>query len=142
MGIIARQGIKRSIISASGVLIGGISTILVYPLAKDAAGYAQFIFNTAMLLSLLLGFGSSGLVIKYFPEFKAKKTKGYLGIIISFSLASIIIVSTILFILKDRIFELLKKIDFKNLNLFPENLGNSPHLDGYVLSFLIVFCVL
>ncbi len=110
MGIIARQGIKRSIISYIGVFIGMVSTIFVYPLARDAYGYVQFLISTSSVLALILGFGGTGLVVRYFPEFK--KDKGYLGIVLSFIFSAIIIVSFILFLLKDTIYKFLKARDF------------------------------
>jgi len=119
MGIIARQGIKRSIISYIGVVIGMISTIFIYPLARDAYGYVQFLISTSTILALVLSFGSTGLIVRYFPEFK--KDKGYLGIIFSFIFIMIIIVSGILILLKAPIYQFLEVRDF-NLDLLNQNL--------------------
>lgn len=134
MGIIARQGIKRSIISAIGILLGIISTIFIYPKSKEAYGFAQFIFGNAMILSLFLGFGSSGLVVRYFPEFKSKKINGYLGIVLSFSLTTILLTSVIAYIFKTPIFLLLQKLDFKNIDYLTENIN--------LIYFLSIFLIL
>ncbi len=119
MGIIARQGIKRSIISYVGVFIGMISIIFIYPLARDAYGYVQFLVSTSTILALILSFGSSGLVVRYFPEFK--KDKAYLGIVFSFTISAVIFFSVIIFLLKDLIYKYLKARDF-NIDLLDQNL--------------------
>ncbi len=119
MGIIARQGIKRSIISYIGVFIGMISTLFIYPLARDAYGYVQFLISTSTILALFLSFGSTGLIVRYYPEFK--KDKGYAGIIISFIIATIIVVLGILYALKSSIYNFLKTKDF-DLVLLNQNL--------------------
>ena len=96
-----------------------ISTIFIYPLARDAYGYVQFLISTSTILALILGFGSTGLVVRYFPEFK--KDKGYLGIILSFAITTIIIFSGILYLLKDTIYKFLKARNF-DLDLLNQNL--------------------
>ncbi len=111
MGVIARQGIKRSLISIVGVLIGMISTLFIYPLEHDANGFAQFIFGTATLVSIVLGFGSSGLVVKYFPEFK--NIKGYFSIVLSYGFINIVIISILFFIFKKNIFVFLEGYGFQ-----------------------------
>ncbi len=130
MGIIARQGIKRSIVSYIGVFIGMISTIFIYPLARDAYGYAQFLVSTSTILALFLGFGSNGLVVRYFPEFK--KHKGYLGIILSFIFSAIVLVSAILFLLKVPILKFLQAKEF-NIDSLNQNL-----IVIFILSVLLI----
>ncbi len=110
MGVIARQGIKRSLISIVGVLIGTVSTLFIYPLEHEANGLAQFIVGTAALLSIFLGFGSSGLVVRYFPEFR--KIKGYISVVLSFGLINILITTVLFFIFKNPIYSLLEKYGF------------------------------
>lgn len=131
MGIIARQSIKRSIISSLGVLIGMLSTIFIYPLATNAYGFVQFLISTSTLLALLLSFGSPGLVVKYFPEFK--KDKGYLGIILSFAVTSILIFTGIVLIFKKEIFSFLSSMNF-NVELLDKNL-----IIIFILAILLTF---
>ncbi|MEZ4908062.1 MAG: hypothetical protein R2771_10610 [Saprospiraceae bacterium] len=42
-----------------GVLIGVFSSIFVYPLAKDAYGFSQFIISSVGLLAAIISFGST-----------------------------------------------------------------------------------
>ena len=108
-----------------------VSTIFVYPLARDAYGYVQFLISTSSVLALILGFGGTGLVVRYFPEFK--KDKGYLGIVLSFIFSAIIVVSFILFLLKDTIYKFLKARDF-DTELLDSNL-----IIIFSLAILLIF---
>jgi len=112
MGIIARQGIKRSLLSVIGTLIGVFSIMVIYPLANEAYGFAQFIYSTAVILSMVLGFGSSGLVIKYFTEFKKENFKGYLGVVLSFAFINILIISIFILIFRQHFFTFLIYLGF------------------------------
>lgn len=136
MGIIARQGIKRSLISALGVFIGILSVMFVYPLAKDAYGYAGFIYSTATIFSLMLGLGSSGLVIKYFPEFKKENSSGYLGIVLSYAFVNIIVITLMLLLIsiifKDSFTNLLIRLEF-DVDLINDNI-----ITIYFLAIIII----
>jgi len=136
MGIIARQGIKRSLVSAIGVLIGIISIMFVYPLSEDSYGFAIFIYSTATILSLLLGLGSSGLVVKYYPEFKKNNISGFFGIVLSFALVNIFVISAIVIlaslIYSESIVNLFNHFDLK-IDLIKENL-----IPIYILAVIII----
>ncbi len=70
MGIIQRQGIKYSILSYVGILIGTISTLFIYPLNLEAYGLAQFLISSAALLSPFVVLGTNVLPIKFMPYFE------------------------------------------------------------------------
>ncbi|MEZ5041397.1 MAG: oligosaccharide flippase family protein [Saprospiraceae bacterium] len=90
MGIIKRQAIKQSIVNYLGVGIGAISTILIYPLARDTYGLARFLIDTGTLIApfLLVGFG--GVTIKFFNEFKTadNRNNGLLPLVLAIPLLS------------------------------------------------------
>lgn len=79
MGVVKRQGIKQSIISYSGVLIGALATMFIYPLDKETYGLTQFLIGTAQLLVPLMMLGGSSVVIRFFPAFK-DKASGHHGL--------------------------------------------------------------
>lgn len=132
MGIIARQGFKRSILSIIGSLIGVISLLFIYPLSKDSYGFAQFLISSASFFAIFFSFGSTSLVIRYFPELKDKYSKGFLSIIFSVTFL-VISVSTIFFsVFKHAIINFLGKLDFQT-QIINENL-----IVIYTLSVLFI----
>ncbi len=78
MGIIQRQGIKFTIVSYLGVLIGTASMLFVYPLNLEAYGLAQFLLSSAALLAPFAILGVNILPIKFRPYFVEDK-KGLYG---------------------------------------------------------------
>ncbi|MBK8042484.1 MAG: hypothetical protein IPK21_07350 [Haliscomenobacter sp.] len=83
MGIIIRQGIKRSIIQFLGVGIGAASTLFIYPLALETYGLAQFLLNTAAFFPLR-NLGHQRPDRKVFPAFKDEQHghNGFLGFLL------------------------------------------------------------
>ena len=69
MGVIKRQGLKRSIVRYIGVLIGMVSMFFIYPLSGEMIGEIRFIVNTAGLLAPFLLLGVNNLTIRFFPRF-------------------------------------------------------------------------
>ena len=88
MGIIKRQGIRHSLVTYLGVIIGGISSIFIYPLInQDELGIIQFVLNTSILLVTFAGFSSSTMAVHFFPVFKNPRTKnnGFLFLLLLFT---------------------------------------------------------
>ncbi len=83
MGIIQRQGIKYSIVSYFGLLIGSLSTLFIYPLNLETYGLAQFLISSAALLSPIFIMGINVLPIKFRPYFEDKKSghRGFLSLL-------------------------------------------------------------
>ncbi len=81
MGIIGRQGFKKTVISYFGVLIGLISTLYIYPLEETLYGVARFLISMAALLIPVLTFGTNSLVVRFFPVFRDKDT-GHHGFLV------------------------------------------------------------
>jgi len=119
MGVIKQQGINHSIISLIGILIGGISTIFIYP--KDLAfnGLLNTLLPAANLLLPFLSLGATSLVIRYFPLFKNKEKghHGFLGLMLLLPAAGILLMSGVGFWVLPFIAKYLSLIGFK-LHIF------------------------
>ena len=100
MGIVQRQSLKNSIVNYLGILIGGLSTMFIYPLDWQLYGEIQFSLSTAILLSAFFSLGSHALVNKYFPYFESTKTKGFVSLLFIYSAINIIVISGLLFLFK------------------------------------------
>lgn len=75
MGVIKRQGIKNSIISYFGVLIGALNVLFIYPLSDatlEAYGLMRFLIDTSFLLLPFVLLGMNSLSVRFFPTFKTE----------------------------------------------------------------------
>lgn len=72
MGIIKRQGIKQSIVTYVGILIGMLNMLWIYPtfITPEQLGLIKFLQSTTLFILPFVFLGSSNLVIRFFPEFK------------------------------------------------------------------------
>lgn len=72
MGVIIRQSIQNTLISYIGVLLGFISTILLFPniLRQDQYGLTRLLFSLALVCAQFAHLGINNVVIRYFPYFK------------------------------------------------------------------------
>ena len=82
MGIVAKQSFFNLTFLLTGVLIGGISTIFIYPTVfennLEEWGIIQTILAYALLGSQFLNLGIPNIAIKYFPKLYKKNQQGYL----------------------------------------------------------------
>jgi len=81
MGIIRRQGIKTTLVSYIGVIVGTAAVLFVYPLNDAFYGYAQWLYTLSYLLIPLASGGVLSLVIKYFPSFNDSQSENFNGFI-------------------------------------------------------------
>lgn len=72
MGIVKRQGIKHSLVSYFGVLIGAINVLFIYPttFSTEELGLVRFILDTAILLTPFVILGFNQISLRFFPDFK------------------------------------------------------------------------
>ena len=108
MGVIKRQGIKQSIVNYAGVFLAAFSTIFIYVLDQELYGAARFVIDTAFLLSPFILLGATSVAIRYFPIFKNEENghNGLLSILgIQFLIGGIIVIA-VLFLFRERIFDL------------------------------------
>lgn len=83
MGIVKRQGIKQSLVTYFGMLLGAVNILWLYPLALSTSeiGILKFVLDTAVLVSPFLFWGGAELIVRFFPKFKddASGHRGYLA---------------------------------------------------------------
>jgi O-antigen/teichoic acid export membrane protein len=82
VGIIQRQSIKGTIYSYIGVVLGFVTTGLLYPfiLSEDEIGVTKLLMSYSALAAQLAGLGFNGVTVRLFPYFRDEKTahKGFL----------------------------------------------------------------
>lgn len=82
MGVVKRQGIKQSVVTYVGMLLGAFNLLWLYPLAltKEQIGIINFVLNAGVIVSPFLFLGGSDLIVRFFPKFKDRNTghHGYL----------------------------------------------------------------
>jgi O-antigen/teichoic acid export membrane protein len=104
MGVIQRQGIKQSLATYVGVLIGVVNLLYIYPkfITPEELGLVQFVKETAMMIAPLIFLGSNTIIIRYFPHFKdaTRKHNGFL-----FFLCAILGVGFLVFLTLSLIFQ-------------------------------------
>ena len=74
MGIIIKQGLKASLVSYIGILIGAFNNLFLFPLylGKEGIGLINVIYASAVLFLPVLQLGLPTSLVKYFPIFRDK----------------------------------------------------------------------
>jgi len=125
VGIIARQGIKSSIVTFIGVGIGAVIKLFILTKLLDESqiGLIETIIKIGMLISPFFILGAASVVQKYFVNFKSDEHDG--GLILSYTYLMVfsIAVSSVLYIVfKDNILSYFDKVpeleDYIYLPLF------------------------
>lgn len=109
MGVIKRQGIKQTLVTYIGIVIGAVNLLYIYPkyLTEDEFGIIRFV-NAAVGLALpFVMLGSASLVVRYFPNFKneEKGHNGWLGFNMLLILTGFVIFLLFVFLFEDTIYE-------------------------------------
>ncbi len=104
MGVIKRQGIKNTIITYIGVLIGAINIVFIQPklLTPEELGLTRLLYDFAYMIGLAVPLGLPNLIVRYFPFFKNKDLKhnGFAGFVLLVFLIGFIISASVLLIFK------------------------------------------
>lgn len=105
MGIIQRQGIKNTISSYIGILLGFVSLIVIQPkfLKPEEIGLARVLFAFSTLIASFIPIGVTNMTIKYFPHFRNPKNghHGFMGFMLLFPIIGFIVSATGLYIFKE-----------------------------------------
>ncbi len=101
MGEIRKQGLQNTAVSYTGILIGFVNAVLLFPnlLQEEELGLTRIFIQSAMLLIQFSTLGLKFSIVKYFPKFQTEDNRhnSFLPI---FSLVSIIgIVASIALVL-------------------------------------------
>ncbi|MGK0316297.1 MAG: O-antigen/teichoic acid export membrane protein, partial [Saprospiraceae bacterium] len=99
MGVIKKEGIRQSIVTYIGVLIGAANTMYFYPkfFTEEELGLFRFLMNTVLLLLPFISLGVTNLSIRMFPTFRNDKN-GHNGLLF-FLMVGILVGFTIFLIL-------------------------------------------
>jgi O-antigen/teichoic acid export membrane protein len=105
MGIIQRQGIKNTLSSYIGILLGFASLIVIQPklLTTEEIGLARVLFAFSTLIASFIPIGVTNLTIKYFPHFRNDKNghHGFMGFMLIFPIIGFLIASFFLLYFKE-----------------------------------------
>ncbi|MDR2122446.1 MAG: lipopolysaccharide biosynthesis protein [Flavobacteriaceae bacterium] len=94
MGVVARQGVKYSIISYLSFLLGTFSTVFIYPENTEFLGKIRFIQPSAELIYPFVVFGLSYAGIRFYQKFKAQNQQiDFLWFSVKFILAAFVVIS-------------------------------------------------
>lgn len=108
MGVIKRQGLKNTVSSYLGIIIGFVNLIIIQPyfLTKEELGLTRVLYSFALLVSVFVPLGIGNATTKFFPQFKneEKRHYGYFGFMLLFPLVGYLLSAGVLFVLKDFIF--------------------------------------
>jgi O-antigen/teichoic acid export membrane protein len=132
MGIVVRQSILTSIISYTGIAIGYVNLIYLYPkfLEPDQVGLLRVIQDAAMLLAPFATIGLAQGILRFFPQYlhSKKEIKKFVSLIILMAF-----VGFTTFLLVFNIFE-----DYI-LSFFKDNAASVIHYKNFVLALTFAF---
>ncbi len=108
MGVVKRQGIKQSMVTYFGVVIGVVNTLLIFPALLDQSqiGLINFVRETAIMFSLFAFLGSAELIVRYFPHFKDEKNgnNGFLFLLLAILTAGCLLFTIVWLLFKEQIY--------------------------------------
>lgn len=107
MGVIVRQGIKGTIMTYAGMLIGFITTFLVLTsyLTAEEIGLTRVLIDASVLLAGLSSLGTNVSIIRFFPYFRNDEEgdHGFFFWTIAVPLIGFIIVASVYLLMSDTI---------------------------------------
>ncbi|MCC6691181.1 MAG: polysaccharide biosynthesis C-terminal domain-containing protein [Bacteroidia bacterium] len=105
MGVIKRQGIKNTLVTYTGILIGFLNVIFIQPrfLTPQELGLIRVLFSFSAILATFLPLGIGSITTRYFPYFKNSEQRhfGFFGVILLFVLIGGALVSLLMLALKN-----------------------------------------
>ena len=109
MGVIKKQSISGTIYSYIGVLLGFVTTGLLYPIifSTDEVGLLRILVAYSVLFAQFAGLGINTITVKLFPYFRdyERKHHGYLGLALLISAVGLIIAVSVFVLLKSSILD-------------------------------------
>lgn len=105
MGVIKRQGIKNTISSYLGILIGFVNMIVIQPqlLTKEELGLTRILYSFSLLVSVFVPLGIGNATLRYFPVFRDEKKKhhGYFAFMNLFPVIGFLLAFIFILLFKD-----------------------------------------
>lgn len=146
MGVVKRQGIKNTISSYIGILLGFVSLVIIQPrfLNPEEIGLARVLLNFSIMVGSVIPLGINLVTVKYFPVFKNEKNghHGFLGFILLFLVAGFLISMAVLLLFKEIIMNQFRRESplvieyFYYILPFSFFLGLTNVLNNYLISLL------
>ena len=123
MGVVQRQGLKRSILTFLGVGIGTLSTLFIYPLELEVFGTVQFRVSTGAFFAAFASLGVNALPVRYFPIFEDKESHhhGFLGFLLFASISAMVLFGVFILSFRTLLYQILDWAGFDRV-LFEENM--------------------
>ena len=107
MGSIQKQGIKNTVITYLGVVIGFISLLFIQPnlLRPEELGLTRILLAAASLIATIIPLGVSSVTTKFFPYFRneEKNHHGYFGFMLLFPLLGAFFCGILIYTFKNAI---------------------------------------
>ena len=101
MGIVAKQGIWNTITLFLGVLLGGINTMILFPmiLFPEEYGLTRIMVTIAMLAGQFAMFGMPSILIKFLHSFRKEegRSHGFLRFVLITCFVGVLVVCAIIF---------------------------------------------
>jgi len=123
MGVIGRQATKLTIANLSGLLLGVLNTLFIYPAQESIYGLIMFVISTGTFLEVFASLGINSLVLRFFPKFKDVELahRGFLAFMGIYLLGAFLLFLIVFNTLGNYFFQLLlanRPENAKHLNLF------------------------
>lgn len=82
MGLVIKQSIWNTLTSYTGIALGALNLVVLYPLFLDSEefGLLRLLVSMTVIIAMFTRFGVDGSIIKFFPYFK-DRTPGYGGLL-------------------------------------------------------------
>lgn len=95
MSVVRRQGIKNTVYTYTGIILGVISTLYIQPffLTKEQVGITRLVINIATILSSISSLGVTSVILKFFPVFQnsAQKHNGFFTLTLGIPLLGLVL---------------------------------------------------
>lgn len=104
MGIVKKQAYKNTFVSYTGMIIGFVNLILLYPrfLTTEQIGLFQLLIGLSVLYSLIASMGVPSIIVRYFPFYRTEDNthNGFLQFVGKIALAGFLISTIVFFAIK------------------------------------------
>ena len=113
MGVVQKESIRNTIIYYSGVALGYLNMVIIFPrvFQSDQYGLVRFIFPFAGIMAICYLIGIPSVIIRFFPHLKDKDKRhnGLLFFSLSVMAVGILLFTTVFFIFKPYILDVYSK---------------------------------
>lgn len=113
MGIVEKQGVRNTVLSYLGVIIGYVNVVLLFPafFTTEQFGLIQLLISASVIYAQLSQLGIVNAITRFFPFFKTpdRKHNGFVSIIVSILLSGFVLTTILFIVFKPLIVEAYKE---------------------------------